>query len=330
MLKFKMLGALAGLALFGIVNSAQATPIEIGSFTFDENAFADAVGNTTGEFRTFRVNADGTFDINLLSVDLVFTDGDLNTGAFCQEPCTIELLFTDNAVVNGAGDDLILFEQGGAESTDVTITGMTFEIASFVTEDAIRDAQGRLINIYGIDLDDFGVAPGNTIISVLLDLNHDQSMMEFPSSDPLGLFALNSIPINIAPSVMLGDGSSVGANSNLRKDVIIGLDADIGEDVTLNKGVEAGDDLVVGDGTIVNKETVFGDEVTVGENVSIGRSCMIGDRVDIGDNTMIGQRCDIGSDVMIGSNVVMGHSVTISNFQIIANGSVIPPRTSIP
>ncbi len=120
----------------------------------------------------------------------------MNTGVFCQAPCTIELLFTNNAVVNGAGDDLILFEQGDAESTDVTINGITVTIASFVTEDAIRDAQGTLLNIFGIDLDSFGIASGDSISSVLLDLNFDQSTADFPSSDPLGLFALNSVTVS--------------------------------------------------------------------------------------------------------------------------------------
>lgn len=333
MTKIRIVGTLAGLAFFGIVNSVQATPIEIGSFTFDENASADAVGNTTGtDIRTFRINADGSFDINTFSLDLVLTDSDVNTGAFCQAPCTIELLFTDNAVVNGAGADLILFEQGAAESTDVTINGTTLTFASFVTEDAIRDAQDGLISIFGIELDSFGVASGDTIISVLLDLNFDQdsSNPAFPSSDPVGLFALHSVTISIDPSVTLGDGSAVGAGSVLKKDITIGFDANIGDNVTLSKDIDAGDDFEVGDETIVNQGVNFGDDVVVGQYVTIGRLCVIDNGVNIGDNTTIGQLCNIGDYVIIGSNVVIGQDVTVSSSHFIPNDSVIPAHSTIP
>ena len=103
---------------------------------------------------------------NQISVVDAITGSDLNSGVFCQEePCTIELLFTDNTVVNRVGTDLILFEQGTAESTFVTIGGTTVLISSSVTEFEFEDNTERLINIFNIDLDDFGIVSGGLISS---------------------------------------------------------------------------------------------------------------------------------------------------------------------
>ncbi len=115
---------------------------------------------------------------------------------FCDAPCTIELLFTDNTVVNRVGTDLILFEQGGPESTLVTIGGIELLISSSPNLVGLEDLSGALINISEIELDDFGIASGGLISSVILDLNFPigADPLTFPSSDPLVLAALNSIP----------------------------------------------------------------------------------------------------------------------------------------
>ena len=190
-----MVRALAGLALFGLAGAAQATPISIGGFTFDENSSADHVGATTGTIQTFVVDAGGGFNVNAFSVDLVLTDNSLDSGVFCLNACTIELIFTDNAAVNGAGDDLILFEQGEAETTNITIGGIELVLSDFTTQAAIVDAQGTLINIYAIELDDFGIVSGGMIDTVLLDLNFPLGDVNFPTSDPTALFALNSADV---------------------------------------------------------------------------------------------------------------------------------------
>jgi hypothetical protein len=188
----KLIGACVGLAMMGMAGTAHA--ISIGSFTFDQTAFADAVGTTTGTIVTFVTVAPATFDINTISVDAALTGSDLNSGVFCQEACTIQLLFIDNTVVNRVGTDVILFEQGGAESTFVTIGGTTLLISSSVTQAGLVDLSGALINIFDIELDDFGIASGGLISSVIIDLNFEGGVGSFLSSDPLTLAALNSIP----------------------------------------------------------------------------------------------------------------------------------------
>ncbi len=160
----KLIGACAGLAMMGMAGTANA--ITIGSFTFAQNAFADAVGTISIEpgksVQTF-VTESSTFLINTISVDAALTGSDLNSGVFCDESCTIELLFTDNTVVNRVGTDLILFEQGAPESTIVTIDETTVLISFFSTQSGLVDLSGALINIFEIDLDDFGIASGGFI-----------------------------------------------------------------------------------------------------------------------------------------------------------------------
>ncbi len=188
----KLIGACVGLAMMGMAGTANA--VSIGSFTFDQNAFADAVGMTTGTITTFVTDAAATFPTNTISIDAALTGSDLNSGVFCDLPCTIELLFTDNTVVNRVGTDLILFEQGNAESTLVTIDGTERLISSSPNLDGLEDLSGALINISEIELDDFGIASGGLISSVIIDLNFAGGVGDFPSSDPLVLAALNSIP----------------------------------------------------------------------------------------------------------------------------------------
>ncbi len=189
----KLIGACAGLAMMGMAGTANA--ITIGSFTFAQNAFADAVGTISIEpgksVQTF-VTESSTFLINTISVDAALTGSDLNSGVFCDEPCTIELLFTDNTVVNRVGTDLILFEQGTAGSTDVTIGETTRTISSSPNPFDLEDLSETLINISEIELDDFGIVPGGLISSVILDLNFPMGAnpLTFPSSDPLVLAAI--------------------------------------------------------------------------------------------------------------------------------------------
>jgi acetyltransferase-like isoleucine patch superfamily enzyme len=148
----------------------------------------------------------------------------------------------------------------------------------------------------------------------------------------LGAFdvTFDPIPNDIDGTAAIGSGTTVGEGSVLKRDVQVLQDGDIGDDVTLNRGVGAGDDFEVGDGTVINRDTNIGNDVTIGQDVTIGRLCEIENSVDIGDGTTIGQKCMIGNDVMIGSNVFIGRDVTIADYQIILDDSVIPAFTNIP
>lgn len=177
--------------------NAYAAPIMIGDLTFDESQFADAIGDTTGDITTFVVanppsDPSDPFALDSISVDEALTDTDINTGVFCNPaPCDIELLFTDNFVVNGLGDDLLIFEQGGLESLTVTINGISlnFPRSDATLNPTIADELGGLLNIYAADLSSFGLADGAMVDSVTLNLIDEEF---FGSADPMLVVATNS------------------------------------------------------------------------------------------------------------------------------------------
>jgi hypothetical protein len=174
--------------------SAHAAPIMIGNLTFDESQFVDEILSIsgTGTPITFEVPGDGTFPLNGITPEVALTDTDINTGLFCNPaPCDIELLFTDNIMVNGLGDDLLLFEQGGVEGFSLTINGimLAFPDSAATTDPTVVDADGALLNMFRADLSDFGVALNGTIDSLILNLTPTAF---FGTSDPMALVALNS------------------------------------------------------------------------------------------------------------------------------------------
>jgi hypothetical protein len=177
--------------------SAHSAPIMIGDLSFDESAFADEIGSITGTGTviTFEVPGDGTFPLDGITPEVALTDTDINTGLFCNPaPCNIELLFTDNFVVNGVGDDLIVLEQGNLESLSLTINGINinFPESDATTNPTIFDADGSLLNIYSADLTDFGLTPGDTINSMIINLIPTQF---FGTSDPMLVVAQNSVKV---------------------------------------------------------------------------------------------------------------------------------------
>lgn len=203
-----MFKKLSFFALVLLVSSqAQAASVAIGDLTFDETAFADAIGSVSvpppDEIIRFSVDGMGGFPINEISLEEALTDNDINTGIWCQPnqpgPCTIELLFTDNDVFNLPGDDLLLFEQGALEPLDIIIG---VEEVSLLEGDAainptINDLNGTPMNLYFIDLEDFNVPLGESINSVTLELIFTSEDFFF-SADPMLLVSLNPVPVPAA------------------------------------------------------------------------------------------------------------------------------------
>ena len=77
----------------------------------------------------------------------------------------MDLGFTDNVVVNGAGNDLVLFELGVPDSFTVTINGVTH---TYPTSGTGFNAGGFSLNAVALDLDAFGLGAGATINSLRL------------------------------------------------------------------------------------------------------------------------------------------------------------------
>lgn len=139
----------------------------------------------------------------------------------------------------------------------------------------------------------------------------------------------------VADDAVIGDGSTVGANTVIAKGVSVGSNSTIGPNVTINKEAQLGDNTVIGDGSTIHKNVIAGDDLTVGSNVAIHKEVIIGARVTIGDNTVIHKGTVIGNDVTIGlvgggSGVFIGKDVTILGGQTIGDTAVIPNNTTVP
>ena len=156
---------------------------------------------------------------------------------------------------------------------------------------------------------------------------------------------LNVIPTPIPPVIdetatvaddaVIGDGSTVGANTVIAKGVTVGENSTIGANVTINKDTQLGDNTVVGDGSTIHKDVIAGDNLTVGSNVIIHKDVIIGTGVTIGDNTEIHKGTVIGNDVQIGLigggvGVFVGNDVTIAASSVIGDGETIPNNTTVP
>jgi len=144
-------GALCAAAL---ATSAQAA-VSVGGYNFNNNAFADSLLGSSGSYTT----SGG-------SLAAVLTDTDPGTYAFSfDQGAYVDLGFTDNVVVNGAGNDLVLFELGVPDTFNVTINGVTL---TFPTVGTGFNAGGFALNAVALNLDAFGLGAGSTINSLRL------------------------------------------------------------------------------------------------------------------------------------------------------------------
>ena len=99
------------------------------------------------------------------------TDTSADTWAFSNASrAHLELGFTDNVAINGAGNDLVLWEIGTPDDFGMSLTvgGFTHRIMS--VSSGFTNAQGFGINIAFLDLDDLGVAPGAAISSIVVKM----------------------------------------------------------------------------------------------------------------------------------------------------------------
>jgi VPDSG-CTERM motif len=175
----KKLAIKSALLMSLLLNAAPAHALVVGGINFDSNAFADTLQSSSGSFST----SGG-------ALSSVLTDVDAATYAFSFSPgAYVQLGFTDNLVVNGAGNDLALFEVGVPDSFrfSLTIGGFTQTYNSVATGDT---AGGFSLNLAQVDLSTFGVAAGATIDSIVIGLDIPASGGTVPSLSLVG--AINS------------------------------------------------------------------------------------------------------------------------------------------
>jgi hypothetical protein len=154
----------AAAFVFAIPRAA-AAPIVIAGVNYDTVDFADTLissGSTGGSF---------TLGGGAATLQDAVTGWNVDNWAFCN--CTtafVELGFTDNVVTNGPGADLALFEIGTPDNFGISLTigGVTQTIISAAT--GFTQGQGFGINLATIDLDLFGIAPGASINSIVVNM----------------------------------------------------------------------------------------------------------------------------------------------------------------
>jgi hypothetical protein len=180
------------LLVVSLAGPASAS-MTVGGYTFDNNAFVDSLISSSGSFST----SGG-------SLSSVLTDTDAGTFAFSWTPgASVNLGFTDNVLVNGTGSDLVLFETGVPDTFKVTLNGIT---NNYLTTYTGYSAGGWNLNAVAVNLDDFGIASGATLSSVLLGLDYDGGGT-VPSLSLVGALNSSSSAVPIPAAVwLLGSG----------------------------------------------------------------------------------------------------------------------------
>lgn len=196
--------------LFGA--SQAAAPIVIAGTTYDTVNFADTLISSSSTGGTFSLGGGAA------TLAAAVTGFDVDTWAFCNcDSAYVQLGFTDNVVTNGPGADLALFEIGTPDNFGISLTvgGVTQTVVSVST--GFTQAQGFGINLATVDLSSFGIAPGASVNSIVVN-------MGFPfantSSSPTlaAVTALNATP-EPSTMVLLGGGlvAMVSLSRNRRR-----------------------------------------------------------------------------------------------------------------
>ncbi len=186
--KWEILGFAAVAALS---QSANATII-VGGLAFTDNAFADTLVSSTGNFTLGGAPDLQTAVVGSNTADYAFS---FDTGA------NLVLKFADNNVVNGAGNDLAVFELGTPDSFDLGISvGGTTHFYS--TVDTGFTGGGFSLNVAQINLDDFGVAANGLVNTIQVFSETNTVNSTTPSYTAFG--ALNSSSVPEPTSMLLG------------------------------------------------------------------------------------------------------------------------------
>ena len=179
---------LIGAALLaGGMTSASATTTVAG-INFQDNAFADTVLSSSG---IYTLGGATTLQDAVTGSSLTHYAFSFSPGAYIQAG------FSDNYLVNGLGNDLALFEYGVPDTfaVSVTVGGVTHSYLSVATGfTGVVDGTTWDVNVAEINLDDFGVAAGAELSSIVIGMDTQGSGGTVPSLGVVG--ALNSSPVN--------------------------------------------------------------------------------------------------------------------------------------
>ena len=172
------------LLALGLVSANAITMVA--GINFQDNAFADSVISSSGGYTL----------TGAATLSGAVTGSSLNKYALSDSTrgASLMLGFTDNFLVNGAGNDLVLFEFGTASTFSVTVLGITHNYLSAATGyTTVFGLTTVGINAAQINLSDFGIADGTQFSSILIGMGVGPSV---PSLSVAG--ALNTAPVGPA------------------------------------------------------------------------------------------------------------------------------------
>lgn len=161
----KRVSAILALPLALLVNTAQA--VSIGGYEID--AFATSLDGIAP--------ASAALDVTTIGGTLagVTTDATVDSYVFlptgtASSSIALTLGFASGSLVNGAGDDLVLFEIGTPDPFSVTIGG-TNNPALATTDTGFLTGGSAQLNAVAIDLSAFGIADGAAVTQITVGLN---------------------------------------------------------------------------------------------------------------------------------------------------------------
>lgn len=134
---------------------------------------------------------------------------------------------------------------------------------------------------------------------------------------------------HVSDTAIIGDGTKVWINVQIRENARIGADCILSKDVYIDHAVRIGDRCKVQNGVSVYNGVSIGDDVFVGPNVAFTN-----DRVPRAFNTdwrITETNVETGASLGANSTIVCG--VTIGEYAMVAAGSVVtkdvPPYTLV-
>lgn len=191
---------------------ALGATISVGGFTFvdGETAFADDASVVSDSGLRFTCTAGGTAATSFAQA-LSGSDVTQCVNVVGGGSGVLEVLFTDNSILNGAGTDLVIFEVSGPQATGTADVSERFAVSvfdgasfyPFVSVDPVATGfhtPEPTLDIFAvqIDLSAFGVASGAAVDRIRLHLFDNQGGSK--GADIVALGALNSAPALPEPS----------------------------------------------------------------------------------------------------------------------------------
>ena len=153
-------------SIFAAVEYAEST-VTLAGISFEDNAFADVVVTTIGDPTFERIVGPGVYDRVATTGEDALLGHDLASMTIeLQDNQGVAVAFTDNAVFNGPGDDLIIFEEYGEPeggTIRVEVGGVQrLESAVFLGNFEVLPGVTNYINAVYVDLSDYGFVANET------------------------------------------------------------------------------------------------------------------------------------------------------------------------